>query len=76
MDMIIEHPLIGEPLKGKWQGYYSSPVKKNFIIIYLYCEVCRKKGDDLVVCCFDCEDTRDNTLKFVLLEPHDKAYWD
>ena len=76
VDMIIEHPLIGEPLKGKWQGYYSSPVKKNFIIIYLYCEVCRKKGDDLVVCCFDCKKTNDKTLKFVLLEPHDNAYRD
>jgi len=76
VDMIIEHPLIGEPLKGKWQGFCSSPVKKNFIIIYLYCEVCRKKGDDLIVCCFDCKDTHDRTLKFVLLEPHDKAYWD
>jgi len=44
VDMIIENPLaIGEPLKGNWQGFYSSPVKRNFIMIYLYCDVCRKK---------------------------------
>ena len=44
VDMIIENPIaIGEPLKGNWQGFYSCPVKRNFIIIYLYCEVCGKK---------------------------------
>ena len=50
VDMIIENPVaFGEPLKGSWQGFYSCPVKRNFIIIYLYCEICRKKGDDVVV---------------------------
>ncbi|VAX25285.1 hypothetical protein MNBD_NITROSPINAE02-649 [hydrothermal vent metagenome] len=74
VDMIIENPItIGEPLKGNWQGFYSSPVKRNFIIIYLYCEVCRKKGDDTTVACSDCRDTSDKTIKFVLLGPHDKA---
>ena len=44
VDMIMENPLaFGEPLKGRWQGFYSCPVKRNFIIIYLYCEACRKK---------------------------------
>jgi addiction module RelE/StbE family toxin len=43
VDMIIENPIaIGEPLKRNWQGFYSCPVKRNFIIIYLYCAVCRK----------------------------------
>jgi len=75
VDMIIENPIaMGEPLKGNWQGFYSCPVKRNFIIIYLYCEVCRKKGDDAVVDCLDCLDTPDKTLKFVLLGPHDVAY--
>jgi hypothetical protein len=49
-------------------------VKRNFIIIYLYCEVCRKKGDDAVVACSDCRETPDKTIKFVLLGPHDDAY--
>jgi addiction module RelE/StbE family toxin len=38
VDMIIENPLaMGEPLKGNWQGFYSCPVKRNFLIIYHCC---------------------------------------
>jgi len=33
VDMILENPIaVGEPLKGNWQGFYSCPVKRNFII--------------------------------------------
>jgi addiction module RelE/StbE family toxin len=75
VDMIMENPVaFGEPLKGNWQGFYSCPVKRNFIIIYLYCEACRKKGDDAVVACSECQETPDQTIKFVLLGPHDDAY--
>ncbi len=75
VDLIIENPAaFGEPLKGNWQGFYSCPVKRNFIIIYLYCDVCRKKDDNIVVACSDCEKRQDDTIKFVLLGPHDKAY--
>ncbi len=75
VDMIIENPIaFGEPLKGNFQGYYSCPVKRSFIIIYLYCGVCRKKGDDIVVNCSDCANTDDETIKFLLLGPHDEAY--
>ena len=75
VDMIIDNPLaLGEPLKGNWQGFYSCPVKRNFIIIYLYCEACRKKGDNAVVLCSDCGERPDTTIKFVLLGPHDEAY--
>jgi len=74
IDRIIENPIaLGEPLKGHFRGYYSSPVKKNFIVIYLYCRVCRKKGDDGVVACADCTGCPDETIKFVALGPHDKA---
>jgi len=73
--MIITNPVsMGEPLKGNWRGFYSCPVKKNFIIIYLYCYMCRKKGDSSFVNCSDCATTNDNTIKFVLFETHDKAY--
>lgn len=73
--MIMEQPLaIGEPLKGNFRGFYSCPVKRNFIIIYLYCRACRKKGDDKLVACSDCAERGDETLKFVLLGPHDQAY--
>lgn len=75
VDAILANPLVcGEPLKANWQGFYSCPVKRNFIIIYLYCATCRKKGDDAVVLCQDCAEMTDNTVKFVLLGPHDKAY--
>ena len=75
VDMIIENPIaFAEPLKGNWRGFYSCPVRRNFIIIYLYCELCRKKGDDAVVACSDCRETDDNTIKFVLLGPHDETY--
>jgi addiction module RelE/StbE family toxin len=75
VDMIIENPVaMGEPLKGNLQGFYSCPVKRNFIIIYLYCAVCRKKKDDTIVLCDDCKDNADETLKFILLGPHDEAY--
>ena len=75
VDMVIENPiLLGEPLKGNLRGYYSCPVRKNFLIIYLYCKICRKKGDDEVVLCSDCDDCADETLKFVDMGPHDQAY--
>ncbi len=75
VDLILENPLaFGETLKANWQGFYSCPVKRNFIIIYLYCEACRKKGDDAVVLCHDCAKTANSTVKFVLLGPHDEAY--
>jgi len=75
VDMILDNPVaVGEPLKGNWQGFYSCPVKRNFIIIYLYCDVCRKKNDESVVACAECSGTDNQTIKFVLLGPHDKAY--
>lgn len=73
--MIMEQPLaLGEPLKGNFRGFYSCPVKKSFIIIYLYCLACRKKGDDVFVSCSDCSECDDETIKFVLLGPHDEGY--
>ena len=75
VDMIIETPIaLGEPLKGNFRGYYSAPVKKNFLIIYLYCRVCRAKGDDKIVLCHDCLKCKDETVKFVDMGPHDEAY--
>ena len=72
---IMEYPVeLGEPLKGNLRGFYSCPVKRNFIIIYLYCAACRKKGDDEFVACSDCSTTSDETIKFVLLGPHDEVY--
>jgi len=72
---IMEKPLqFGEPLKGNFRGFYSCPVKKSYIIIYLYCDACRKKGDDKFVKCADCHETDGETIKFILFGPHDEAY--
>ncbi|HUU01397.1 MAG TPA: hypothetical protein VM425_08170 [Myxococcota bacterium] len=65
--MIMEQPLaMGEPLKGNFRGFYSCPVKKSFIIVYLYCRACRKKGDDAFVVCSDCSERDDETIKLAL----------
>ena len=72
---IMEHPVeFGEPLKGNLRGFYSCPIKRNLIIIYLYCAACRKKGDAEFVACSDCSATSDETIKFLLLGPHDEVY--
>ena len=48
VDMILQNPIgLSEPLKGNFRGYYSVPVKKNFLVIYLYCLICRRRGDQL-----------------------------
>jgi mRNA-degrading endonuclease YafQ of YafQ-DinJ toxin-antitoxin module len=72
---IMEHPIeLGEPLKGNLRGFYSCPVRRNFLIIYLYCAACRKKRNVEFVACSDCSSTADETIKFVLLGPHNEAY--
>lgn len=75
VDMILTNPVgLGEPLKGHFRGYYSVPVKKIFLIIYLYCLICRRRGDDEIVLCHDCESCADETVKFVQLGPHNHVY--
>jgi mRNA-degrading endonuclease YafQ of YafQ-DinJ toxin-antitoxin module len=64
----------GEPLKGNLRGYYSASVKKNFLIIYLYCLSCRRRGDGGIVLCHDCSSCEDKTVKFIQFGPHDHAY--
>jgi mRNA-degrading endonuclease YafQ of YafQ-DinJ toxin-antitoxin module len=75
VDMILTDPIgLGERLRGNFRGYYSCPVKKNFLIIYLCCRLCRGKKDDGVVRCSDCCECPDETIKFVALGPHDTTY--
>jgi mRNA-degrading endonuclease YafQ of YafQ-DinJ toxin-antitoxin module len=75
VNMIIADPIgLGEPLRGNFRGYYSCPVKKNFLIVYLFCRLCRRKKDDGVVRCSDCRDCPDETIKFIAFGPHDRAY--
>lgn len=75
VDMIAENPIsLGEPLKGNFRGFYSCPVRKNFIIIYLYCDICRKKGDNTIIICNNCSKFPDTTIKFITVGPHDYIY--
>ncbi len=75
VSQVMEHPVeLGKPLKGNLRGFYSCQIKRNFIIIYLYCAACRKKGDAEFFACSDCSTTSDETIKFVLLGPHDEVY--
>lgn len=75
VEMILTDPIgLGEPLRGNFRGYYTCPVKKNFLIIYLFCRLCRGKKDDGIVRCSDCRECPDETIKFVALGPHDKTY--
>lgn len=73
--VIVEHPAeLGEPLKGNWRGFFSCPVKRSFLIIYLYCKACRGRGDAALVACADCSTCPDETVKFVLFGTHDAVY--
>ena len=74
IDKIIQNPLTGEPLKYDLRGLYSAPLAKNFLIIYSYCKICRKKGDDKILRCSDCTDMVDETVRFFDVGPHDKTY--
>ncbi len=74
VDKIIQGPLMGEPLKYDLRGLYSVPVANNFLIIYSYCKICRKKGDDKILLCHDCSDMQEETVRFFDLGPHDKVY--
>jgi mRNA-degrading endonuclease YafQ of YafQ-DinJ toxin-antitoxin module len=75
VDLIIENPVqLGEPLKGNFRGYYTAPVKKNFLIIFLYCRICRRKKEDGIVLCHDCKDYPDDTIRFIDFGPHDQIY--
>lgn len=74
IDKILQHPLTGEPLKYDLRGLLSVPVAKNFVIVYSYCRICRKRGDDKILRCHDCSDMIDETVRFFDVGPHDKAY--
>jgi len=76
VDMIAENPIaLGEPLKGNFRGYYSCPVRKNFLLMFLYCSMCRRKKKDTIVACADCARCTDDNIKFIALGPHDKLYF-
>ncbi len=74
IDQLTQNPLMGEPLRYDLRGLYSVPVANHFIIIHAYCRVCRKKGDDRILCCHDCDVIDDETMRFFDAGPHDAVY--
>ncbi len=74
IDIILLDPLMGEPLKYDLRGLLSVPVARNFIIVYSFCKICRKKGDDQFLMCHDCDMINDETVRFFDVGPHDRMY--
>lgn len=75
INLLLQNPLgYGEPLKYNLTGLSSCSVKKNFILIYIYCRECRIKGYQQINGCGDCSSTPDETIKFLTFGPHDSAY--
>ena len=74
IDQLTQNPFMGEPLRYDLRGLYSVPVANHFIIIHVYCRMCRKKGDDRILCCHDCDVIADETMRFFDVGPHDAVY--
>lgn len=53
------------------KGCRSIRINRNFRIIFVVCEECRRISD--CEYCF-CEELSDNTVVFLTVGPHDKAY--
>ena len=53
------------------KGCRSIRINRNFRIIFVVCEECRRIPD--CEYCF-CEELPDNTVVFLTVGPHDKAY--
>lgn len=62
-----------EDITGKLNlvGWKSMRIDRNFRIIYVICEECRKISD--CEYCF-CENFPDETVVFLTIGPHDRAY--
>ena len=53
------------------RGCRSARISSNFRVIFVVCEECRNVGECLY--CF-CEDRADETVIFLTVGPHDRAY--
>lgn len=75
IDNLLQSPLnFGEQLKYELTGLDSCPIKRNFILIYVYCRECRIKGHQEINACADCVEILDETVKILTFAPHDLAY--
>jgi len=67
---------LGEPLRDNLNGLRSFPLAKNFIIVFIICEECKKLNQQKKNACVDCESIPNNTVVFLTFGPHDVAYTD
>lgn len=75
IEALLKSPLgYGEPLKYNLEGLSSCTVKRNFLIIYVYCRECRIKNYQIINACSDCNETPDDVIKVLTIAPHDMAY--
>lgn len=77
VDRIIASPYEGTEELGRarrgldLRGCRSAHVGRNFRIIFVICEECRKEPD-CIYC--DCEGLPDASVVFLTFGPHEKAY--
>jgi mRNA-degrading endonuclease RelE of RelBE toxin-antitoxin system len=77
IERILENPYENTEFLGdisgrlNLRGCRSARVDRNFRIIYVVCEECRRIMDCLF--CF-CDDLDDKTVVFLTIGPHDRAY--
>jgi len=67
IDRLLVHP---DDADGKMHGIYNGRFKKyvgrkDYRIIYYWCEVCRKENRKLEKACTDCERIPDNSVIFI-----------
>jgi len=74
-DYILKDPLnLGEPLKGNLNGLRSFTLTRNFLVIFIVCNECRRLKQEKMNGCLQCEQTPPETVIFLLFGPHDPAY--
>ena len=77
IDRVVNDPyynteqLVDSAAKLNLAGCRSSRVDRNFRVIFVICEECRRIPD--CEYCF-CEGLTDRTVVFLTVGPHDKAY--
>ena len=66
IDRVLEHPGDGDGvMKGEHRGRLKKYVgRRDYRLIYYYCELCRKPNKSLAVVCDDCEKIEKSSVIF------------
>jgi len=72
---ILQNPIqLGEPLKGNLNGLRSFALARNYIVIFIVCDDCRRLKQEEVNRCAQCGEIPSNSVVFLLFGPHDPTY--